>query len=114
MQLRRLHRLTSTDLGMDWDDGHKGIISLRRLRDSCPCASCSGETILLRSAPPQEQDYETAGRYDLRAASVVGNYAVQFTWGDGHSQGIYTWEHLRGICQCEQCRGADTKEGEHS
>jgi len=34
---------------------------------------------------------------DIRPRSItpVGNYAVQITWSDGHSAGIYTWELLR-------------------
>ncbi|MBZ0307403.1 MAG: DUF971 domain-containing protein, partial [Anaerolineae bacterium] len=28
----------------------------------------------------------------------VGNYALQFTWDDGHHTGIYTWEYLLRLC----------------
>jgi DUF971 family protein len=27
--------------------------------------------------------------------AAVGNYAIQPTWSDGHSTGIYSWETLR-------------------
>jgi DUF971 family protein len=33
----------------------------------------------------------------------VGHYAVQITWKDGHSTGIYTWENLRELCECKEC-----------
>ncbi len=33
----------------------------------------------------------------------VGNYALSFTWNDGHSTGIYTFDFLRRICPCSQC-----------
>lgn len=41
--------------------------------------------------------------YDLKNVEVVGNYAIKPSWGDGHDQGIYTWEHLRSLCECPEC-----------
>jgi ATP-binding protein involved in chromosome partitioning len=32
---------------------------------------------------------------------VVGNYALAFYWSDGHSTGIYSYEHLRKLCDEE-------------
>lgn len=34
----------------------------------------------------------------------VGNYAVTFTWNDGHKSGIYSWNFLRRHCLCPECR----------
>jgi DUF971 family protein len=41
----------------------------------------------------------------LRMNSVepAGNYAVRIAWSDGHSSGIYSWDHLRKICPCSAC-----------
>ena len=36
----------------------------------------------------------------------VGNYAVQIFWNDGHSTGIYSYDHLRKICPCAVCKRA--------
>jgi DUF971 family protein len=36
----------------------------------------------------------------------VGNYALRIYWNDGHSSGIYSWEHLRNLCPCEECKAA--------
>ncbi len=36
----------------------------------------------------------------------VGNYAIRINWSDGHSTGIYSYEHFRAICQCEECKKA--------
>jgi DUF971 family protein len=44
------------------------------------------------------------GRYELKAVAPVGSYALKFTWGDGHDLGIYTWSHLRALCECEACK----------
>jgi DUF971 family protein len=88
-----------------WDDAHESVISLRRLRDTCPCASCQGETVLLHHYEAPEQA-ERPGKYELVGAEQVGSYALQLTWKDGHSTGIYTWERLRSLCECSICRPA--------
>lgn len=76
---------------------------LERLRDACPCAGCKGETVLLQRFEAPPQDRTTPGRYTLEKAIPVGNYAMQFVWGDGHADGIYTLEQLRALCSCARC-----------
>ena len=48
--------------------------------------------------------FERRGRVDgdvvklrIRPEQIVavGNYAIQITWSDGHSTGIYSWQTLR-------------------
>jgi DUF971 family protein len=36
----------------------------------------------------------------LEGMEIVGNYALQLIWADGHSYGIYSWEYLRQLCPC--------------
>jgi len=89
-------------LSILWDDGHKGLISLRTLRDQCPCAGCQGETVLMKTYLPILQP-EQPGKYKLVGADTVGSYAIGISWGDGHRTGIYTFERLRSICECAEC-----------
>jgi DUF971 family protein len=99
----KFRRIDSTTVSLSWDDGHNGPVPLTLLRDACPCAGCKGETILLESYRPPEPDKMTPGRYELKGAEPVGNYGMKLVWGDGHGEGIYTWEHLRSLCSCESC-----------
>ncbi|HEX9656792.1 MAG TPA: DUF971 domain-containing protein [Bacteroidota bacterium] len=102
----RSFKQTSAELiEIRWTDGHQGLVSLATLRDRCPCAGCSGESILFESYSPPEQDKKTPGRYELKSASSVGNYALKIVWGDGHDLGIYSWEHIRSLCECNECLG---------
>ena len=32
---------------------------------------------------------------------MVGNYAVQFLWSDGHYTGIYPFDMIRRVFPCE-------------
>ena len=81
-----------------WDDGHESYYPLEDLRRACPCAVCSGEPDLFgRMAGGLPQRY-TPASFVLQSVEVVGNYALQPTWADGHSYGIWTHERLRAFC----------------
>lgn len=96
------------ELSIEWDDGHKSRYTLQSLRDQCPCASCKGE---------REQSGGFAlpvvipGKYELRAIEPVGSYALQIAWSDEHRTGIYTYEYLRYLCECEICTNVNPREG---
>jgi DUF971 family protein len=47
---------------------------------------------------------------NLEAIEAVGSYALQFTWSDGHSTGIYSWDWLRAACPCSECLGPEGPE----
>ncbi len=67
-----------------WSDDRESIISLKTLRDNCPCANCAGETDVLGNVyigPPQ---LKTQDSYLLAGLEVVGYYALRPTWKDGH------------------------------
>ncbi len=62
-----------------------------------------GEQVLLHKYVPPPADTRTPGRYVLKSVAAIGNYALKLTWGDGHDVGIFTWEHLRELCECDAC-----------
>lgn len=88
---------------IQWADGHKGVLPHEILRGYCPCAQCQGHGGTIKLVP--------GGDLELREVEQVGNYALQFTWGDLHSTGIYTYRYLRSLCQCDECRPAFTGGG---
>ena len=79
-----------------WGDGHKSSIPHEILRGYCPCAHCQGHGGTIKFVP--------GGDLSLRDIAQVGNYALQFTWGDRHDSGIYTFTYLRSLCQCPECK----------
>ena len=38
--------------------------------------------------------------------AVVGRYALNFRWSDGHETGIYSFRYLRGLCEEQQAEGS--------
>jgi DUF971 family protein len=35
---------------------------------------------------------------ELERLELIGNYALQLFWKDGHSFGIYPWDYLLELC----------------
>ena len=98
----------SKGIRIDWKDDHTSEYSLSYLRDRCPCATCTGA----HGTPPRQAQAATPfpmyqPALKLVSAEPVGNYALRITWSDGHNTGIYSWEHLRALCPCVECRSPD-------
>jgi DUF971 family protein len=52
----------------------------------------------MANAPDNLLTLLPARSYGVQTIQQVGNYAIQFTWDDGHHTGIYTWEYLYKLC----------------
>jgi DUF971 family protein len=107
----RIHKTEGTGVEVDWRDGHKSAWSFAWLRNGCPCATCHEEREQNDRKPgePKPRPQSLLPMYEAPARPTeitpVGNYAVKFKWNDGHESGIYSWEYLRRVCQCEECSG---------
>ena len=91
----------SKSLLIIWEDGSQSEISLKYLRDECPCANCKGETILFKTIRPVRVKFDTPGKYEIKNIEVVGGYAAKISWKDGHDTGIYSWEYLKTLVDDE-------------
>ena len=101
----------SRGIQIDWKDGHHSDYSLGYLRDECPCAACTGA----HGTEPQRTNYAAPNTNPFQMykpaikmtdVQPMGNYAFQIFWNDGHSTGIYSYDHLRKICPCPICKPA--------
>lgn len=97
----------STGIKIDWRDGHHSDYPLPWLRDHCPCATCSGA----HGTVPEPSNYSNPDPFPMfkpklkmNSVEPIGQYAIRIYWSDGHSTGIYSFDHLREICPCEECR----------
>ena len=50
----------------------------------------------------EQQTRTTPDVQEVTDVRMVGNYALNFTWADGHNAGIYTWELLRQLADSDQ------------
>jgi DUF971 family protein len=105
----KVHVSNGAGVDIVWADGHRSHYDFAYLRERCPCATCDDQR------RKKEAAAATAGagasdvlplykpRPGARAAKAMGHYALQIDFTDGHSTGIYSYDHLRTICPCGEC-----------
>jgi DUF971 family protein len=91
---RQIKIFEKTKLYIIWNDGSESKISLRYLREECPCASCKGETVLFETIRPAKVEINSPDMITIANIQTVGDYAIQIFWKDGHGSGIYSWDYL--------------------
>ncbi len=84
------------ELAIAWSDGTESFLKLELLRRACPCAGCGGEPDILGNIDRPEVTY-TSTSFELRGYQVIGGYAIQPNWGDGHGTGLYTYPFLQRL-----------------
>jgi DUF971 family protein len=121
----KIHLERGAHLQINWADGRESVYPLAYLRKQCPCATCrtERESGVGSTAEPTAEPSGGGGAgrggvvarkagdgvslsilpqgFDRRAAAqsaaLVGNYALQIRWADGHDTGIYDFGYLRTI-----------------
>ena len=80
-------------ISIKWSDESESSYSAANLRRSCPCASCvnewTGEKVL--------SDESVAEDMTFKNISIVGRYALNFHFSDGHDTGIFSYKYLREL-----------------
>jgi DUF971 family protein len=103
----KVHVSTGEGVDITWADAHTSHYDFPYLRDSCPCAMCNDEREQKAKAGSATQASAVLPMYKPRvtakAATPVGNYAIQIQFSDSHATGIFSFGHLREICPCESC-----------
>ena len=89
-------QLIGDELAMRWSDGVESYLPIERLRRACPCASCGGEPDVLGNISRPDVSY-TPASFELVGWQLIGGYALQPRWADGHSTGLYSFQYLRRL-----------------
>ncbi len=99
LEPKSMNVLESGELQIKWSDGHSGRHTPFHLRVNCPCAACidedTGQQILDTSKVPLD--------ITIKNVETVGRYGLKIAFSDGHDTGIFTYERLRKLCECESC-----------
>jgi len=90
-----LARRDQMTLSVQWADGRQDQVNTRDLRLACRCAACVEEMSGRPLLDPATIAYDVAPR----SITSIGNYAITITWSDGHSTGIYAFDHLRAFTE---------------
>lgn len=102
---RQVRRDGTSGITITWGDGIVQQLSSEILRRSCPCAGCREQRGDTSHAKPLTAkrgglrviESSIAEETALNSIEGVGNYAVRLHWGDGHADGIFTFEYLRNL-----------------
>jgi DUF971 family protein len=89
-------QLIGEELAVRWSDGVESYLPIERLRRACPCASCGGEPDVLGNISRPDVSY-TPASFELVGWQLIGGYALQPRWADGHSTGLYSFQYLRRL-----------------
>lgn len=86
-----------TELAIRWPNGHESFFPLEKLRRACPCAYCCGEPDAIGQPVAKPALTYKENSFTISALQIVGGYALQPTWADGHNTGLYSWQYLQGL-----------------
>lgn len=85
--------LEDKELVLIWSDGKRTAVGYRDLRLNCQCAMCVNEVTGKRML----QDKNIREDITPKEVFPLGNYALSIVWSDGHSSGIYPYEHIKKL-----------------
>jgi DUF971 family protein len=89
-------QLIGDELAIRWNDEAESYLDLKFLRRACPCAACGGEPDVLGNISRPDVKY-SEDSFRLASFNLVGGYALQPRWRDGHDTGIYSFQYLRRL-----------------
>ena len=82
-----------SEVSIRWSDDVETRYTAAGLRRACPCAGCvnewTGEKMLDETSIPDDTSF--------RHISIVGRYALNFHFSDGHDSGIFSFDYLRKV-----------------
>src|SRR5215210_298497 len=83
------------EISIKWSDETETSYNADELRRACPCAGCvnewTGEKILKADNVADDTNFSHI--------SIVGRYALNFHFSDGHDTGIYSFKFLRELAE---------------
>ena len=101
---REIMQEGNAGLRITWADDRVCQFQAARLRRACPCAQCVNEWTGQRTLKPEAVSDEI----EIKNLSIVGRYALNFIWTDGHETGIYSFRYLRELCEQDRPEQPET------
>ena len=92
---REIRQEGESGLRITWADERVCLYTAAALRRVCPCAQCVNEWTGQRTLEPEKISEDLT----IADLNIVGRYALNFRWSDGHETGIYSFKYLRELCE---------------
>jgi DUF971 family protein len=84
---------SDSEISINWSDKTKSRYNAAQLRRACPCAGCVNEW----TGEKTLKEENVAEDLNFSHITVVGRYALNFHFSDGHDTGIFSFEFLRKL-----------------
>ncbi len=84
---------SDSEISIEWSDAAESRYNAAQLRKACPCAGCIHEWTGEKILKPETIDENL----NFSHISVVGRYALNFHFSDGHDTGIFSFKYLREL-----------------
>jgi DUF971 family protein len=84
---------SDSEVTIRWSDDRETRYDAAMLRRSCPCATCVNEW----TGQKMLDDRQIADDLTFSTISIVGRYALNFHFSDGHDTGIFSFNYLREL-----------------
>jgi DUF971 family protein len=89
----RIVEESDSEVSIEWSDGAETRYNAVQLRRVCPCAACVDEWTGKKTLDERSVPDDLAFRH----ISIVGRYALNFHFTDGHDTGIFSFAYLRKL-----------------
>ena len=97
---RQIIEESDSEISINWSDETESRYNAAELRKSCPCAGCinewTGEKILKAENVAEDLSFSSI--------AIVGRYALNFHFSDGHDTGIYSFQYLQNLANREKAK----------
>jgi DUF971 family protein len=88
--------LIGTMVAINWPDGREDFLPMELLRAWSPSAENMGEPDIFGNIHGADPRTEFPG-VTVDDYAIVGNYAIRFSFSDGHRTGLFTFPYLKRI-----------------
>ena len=84
---------SESEISIKWSDESESHFTAAELRRACPCAGCVDEWTGKKTL----QDSLVSEDLIFKHTSIVGRYALNFHFSDGHETGIFSFKYLKEL-----------------
>ena len=82
-------------ISIKWSDDIETLHNAPELRRACPCAECVNEW----TGEKTLKDENISEDLSFTHITIVGRYALNFHFSDGHETGIFSFNYLRNLAE---------------
>tara|TARA_Y100001970_G_C14070862_1_gene769344 strand:+ start:754 stop:1074 length:321 start_codon:yes stop_codon:yes gene_type:complete len=92
-----LYEILNNLILLKWDNNKEDFITLKFMRENCPCANCAGEKDVFGNIYKGAELKLTKKSFIINTIQPIGYYAIRPFWADGHHSGIYSFTLLKNL-----------------